>query len=157
MVDLGVGLADHSSEGALVELGLSVGPPGGGNGAVGAAHGSFKLLLLNLAGKPVGELNFLAAVDEVNIGEAELELDVAVELDKILDGKENVLEAVLNDVLTHVAALGNGNSVGVDHAEALLEDGALGVGRVDFLLVRVTDEVGLDILISNEARSITVL
>lgn len=156
MVDLGIGLAHHGAEGALVELALGVGPPGLGDGAVGAAHGGFKLLLLDDLGEPVSELNLLAAVDEVHVGEAELELDVAVKLDEVADGEEDVLEAVLDNILAHVAALGDGHGVGVDHAEALLEDRALGVGGVDLLLVGVTDQVGEDVLIGYEAGSITV-
>jgi hypothetical protein len=68
---------------------------------------------------------------------------VAVVFDQVLDREEDGLEAVLDHILAHVAALGNGNSVSINHAEALLEDRALRLGGVDFLLAGVTDEVGL--------------
>jgi hypothetical protein len=143
VVHLGVRLADHSSKGAPVEFGLGVGLPGRGDGAVAAAHGGFKLFLLDLFGKVFGELNLEVAVDEAHVGKTELENDVAVVFYQVLDREEDGLEAVLDHILAHVAALGNGNRVGVNHAEALLEDGALRLGRVNLLFAGVTDEVGL--------------
>jgi hypothetical protein len=143
LAHLGVRLADHSSKGAFVEFGLGVSLPCRGYGAVAAAHGGFKLFLLNLFGEEFGELNFEVAVDEAHVGKTKLENDVAVVFDQVLDRKENGLEAVLDYILAHVAALGNGNRVSVNHAEALLEDRALRLGGVDLLFARVTDEVGL--------------
>jgi hypothetical protein len=132
---------------------LGVGPPGGGYGTVAAAHGGLKLLLGDLLGQEFSELNLEVSVNEVNVGETELELDVAVVFDQILNSEEDGLEGVINNVFTHMAALGNGNSVGVNHAEALLEDRALGVGGVHFLFAVVTDKMGLETFIDNKARS----
>lgn len=155
-VNFGVRLADHSAHGALEEILLCVGSPGGRNGAVAAAHRGFEALVLNLLAQVVGEGGPEALVDEADVGEAEGEANVLVELDELLNGHEDGLEGVLNDVLAHLAAGGDRHGVGIDHAVTLLEDALLGVGRSDFFLALVADQVGLQILVNDEARTKSV-
>jgi hypothetical protein len=72
---------------------------------------------------------------------------------EILDGQKDGAESVLNDILAHLAGSGNGHGVSVDHAEALLVNGALGLGVHNLLFAVVTDGEGLEVLVNNEARS----
>lgn len=125
VVNLSVRFADHSAHRTLEEFLLGVGPPGGRNGTVAAAHGSFKLFILNLLVQVVGKVGFEAFVYEADVSEAECENDVVVKLDEILNSQEDCLEGVLNNILAHLAAGGNGDGVSVDHAETFLEDALL--------------------------------
>jgi len=71
-------------------------------------------------------------VNERNVSEAKGKHDMVVELDQFLNCHEDSLQGVLNDILAHLAASGNGNGVSINHAETLLEDGFLGFGRCNF-------------------------
>jgi len=74
-----------------------------------------------------------------------------VELDQILNGQENSPQSVFNDILTHLAGGCDGHGVGVDHAETLLVDGLLGLGRGHLLLTMVPDAEALEVLIDDKA------
>ena len=91
----------------------------------------------------VSEENFLAAVDEANVGEAKRKQDVLILLDQFLNGHENSLEGVLNNIFAHLAASSNRNGVSINHAETLLEDASLGLSWAYFFLVLVADQMGL--------------
>ena len=137
-----------------MEIRPSVGPPGGGNSSGAAAHGGFKLFLSDIFVEELSELNCKVAMHKVDVGKAELQLNVIVLLNQVLDGEEDRLKAIFNYLLAHVAGLGNGHRVRVNHAEALLENRALGLGGVDLLLALVADEVALQVRINDEAGSI---
>ena len=98
---------------------LGVGSPGSGNWAVAAAHGDLEILVFDLGGKVGGKLYLHSSVDEVESGEAELEHKVVIKFNHISDGDPDCSQGVLNDVLTHLAGMGDWHRVGVDHAEAL--------------------------------------
>lgn len=73
----------------------------------------------------VGKRALKALVDKADVGEAESKDNVIVKLDEILNGHEDSLESILNNILAHLATGSDGNGVSVDHAEALLEDALL--------------------------------
>jgi len=78
-----------------------------------------------LLGQVVGKVALKALVDKADVGEAESKDNVIVKLDEILNGHEDSLESILNNVLAHLATGSDGHGVSVDHAEALLEDALL--------------------------------
>lgn len=75
-----------------------------------------------------------------------------IEFKHVLDCQENGSQRVFNDVLAHLAGGGDRYGVGVDHAETLLEDGALGLSGGDLLLIVVPDGQSLQRLVNHEAR-----
>jgi len=144
---------DQLTQAALEELGLGVGAPRGRNWAVAPAHGSLKLLVSNFVGQEGCENDLHVFVNKVDLGEAELERDVVVELYQVLDGQEDRPQRVFNDVLAHLAGGGNGNGVGVDHAEALLVNGSLGLGRRYPFFAVVSYDVVLEFFVNDENGS----
>lgn len=76
-----------------------------------------------------------------------------VELNQVLDGQEDGLQGVFNNVLTHLTGGGDWHGVGVDHAETLLKNGPLRLGRGDFLFSVVTNAMVLKVFVNNENGS----
>jgi len=152
-IDLRVWLLDHCTQCALEELGLGVCPPGGWNWAVASAHGGLKPLVFNFFGEERCENDLNAFVNKVDVREAELEREVVVEFYHVLDGEEYWLQSIFNNVLSHLAGCGDRNWVGVDHAEALLEDGSLGFGRGNPFFTIVANAVILKFFVNNENGS----
>lgn len=76
-----------------------------------------------------------------------------VKLNQVLDAQEDGLQGVFNNILTHLAGGSDRHGVGVDHAEALLEDGPLRLGRGDFLFSVVTNAVVLEVFVNYEHGS----
>jgi hypothetical protein len=73
-----------------------------------------------------------------------------VVLEEVLNGQKDGAEGVLNDILAHLAGGGDGNGVSVDHAEAFLVNGALGLGVDNLLLAVVADGEGLQVLVNDK-------
>jgi len=121
------------------------------NRCCASAHVLLEVLVLHLLGQVGCEHNLHSLVDEVDVCETELQNDVVIEFKHVLNGEEYGSKGVLNDVLTHLASGCDGHGVSVDHAEALLEDGALRLGRGDLLLVVVSNRQRLQSLVDNEA------
>jgi hypothetical protein len=111
------------------------------------------LFVVDLLSEAVCKDHIQVFVEYSHIAEAKCEVDVLAKLNQINDGQEYSVEAVGDDVLTEEAGRSNGHGVAVDHAEALLEDGVLTLGRQDLLLVVVPLEVGQEVGISNETGS----
>lgn len=76
-----------------------------------------------------------------------------VKLNQVLDAQEDGPQGVFNNILTHLAGGSDRHGVGVDHAEALLEDGPLRLGRGDFLFSVVTNAVVLEVFVNYEHGS----
>jgi hypothetical protein len=142
-VYLVVRFLNHGAEGALEELRLCVGPPGLSHRAVAAAHRGLEVLALDLGGEIGGERDLHVSVYETDVRKSKLQAQVMVVLDHVLDRQEDRAQGVFDDVLAHLAGGGDGHRVGVDHAEALLEDRPLGLGRRDLLLAVIPDSKSL--------------
>ena len=152
-VHLVVRFLNQGAEGALEELRLCVGPPGLSNSAVAAAHRGLEVLALDLGGEVGSERDLHVFVYETDVRKSELQAQVVVVLEHILDRQEDRAQGVLDDVLAHLAGSGDGHWVGVDHAEALLEDRPLGLGGRDLLLAVVPDSECLQVFVNDEAGS----
>lgn len=87
----------------------------------------------------------------MDVAESELQHKVVVVFEHVLDCKENCPHHVLHDVSAHLACGGNWHWVSVNHAETLLEDGALRLGGGDLLLPVVADGECLQVLVNDEA------
>lgn len=111
-----------------------------------------EVLVLDLGSEVGGKVDLHGFVDEINVGKTELQNDVVIEFKHVLDGQEDGSESVFNDVLAHLAGGGDGDGIGVDHAESLLEDGALRLSGGDLLFIVVSDGQGLQGLVNHEAR-----
>jgi len=112
----------------------------------------FEVLVLDFRNKVGGEGNLAGLVNETDVAETELQHDVVVVLQHVFDSEEDGLKHAFNDFLAHLAGVSDGNGVAVDGAEALLEDGALGLGGGDLLLTVVPNGQSLQVTVDNEAR-----
>jgi len=147
-----VRFADNVAHFTGAEHLVSVGLPHGGDGGVGAAHLGLEVLVADLLAKVAGEVGSEASVSETHASESHLEGEVSVLTDKVLNGQEDGVEAVIDDLLAHLRGSGNGHRVSVDHSESLGVDGLLTAGGNDLFLAVVTVEVILNLLINDEAR-----
>lgn len=55
-------------------------------------------------------------------GETKLEHEVVVILNHVSDGDPDSSQGVLNDILTQLAGVGDGDRVGIDHSETFRID-----------------------------------
>lgn len=131
---------------------LGVGLPGRGHGAVAAAHRGLKVFVLDFCCQVGRKLHLHAAIHKVQCGEPKLKHQVMVELNHVSDGQPDGPEGVFNNILAHLAGMGNWYGVCIDHAETLLVDGSLRLGGIDLLLAVVSEDKLLEILVDDKAR-----
>jgi len=131
---------------------LGIGLPHGGDGGVSAAHLSLKVFVSDFLAEVAGEVSVQSSVSETHAAESHLEGEVSVLADEIFHSKEDGLEAIVNDLFTHLSSGGNRYRVGVDHSESLRVDGFLAARGVDLLLSVVAVKVVLNLFINDETR-----
>jgi hypothetical protein len=132
---------------------FGVGFPHGGDGRVSATHLSLEALVADLLSEVVGEVSGQSSVSETHAAESHLEGEVSVLADEVFHGKEDGLEAIVNDLFTHLGGGGDRYRVSVDHSESLRVDGLLRARGVDLLLSVVAVKVVLNLFINDETGS----
>lgn len=80
----------------------------------------------NLLGQEFGENDSQVLRSHLDDSEAELKRYIfVVDVDKVLDGLVDDVEGTTDYINSHLASAGNGDRVGIDGLEALLEDRVL--------------------------------
>jgi len=134
VVHVFVGFLHELAEPALLEHVGLVGPPEIRYSRFHPAHLVFEVLLSALSVQVGGEVDLEVPVGKFHGTETHLQVEVLVEANEVLNGRENGLQGVIYDVLAHLAGGCYGDGVGVDRAESLLIDGLLAARGCDLLL-----------------------
>lgn len=98
----------------------------------------------------VGKLGAQVSVHEVDVGEAESKAQIVIQLNEILDRAPNSSQRIFNNILAELAPVGNRHRVRINHAEALLEDGALRLSGVNFFFASVAVEMALELGVNDK-------
>ena len=152
--DRTVRLLNHSSKGALLEHFGGAGAPHRGNRVVHALHAVLELRVGDLLRQIVGKGDLQILLAHLHAGKAELQRDIfIVDVDQVLNGLEDDVKSTADNIDAHLASAGHWDRVGIDHLEALLEDGSLTGGVGNFLLALVTVQQVLQDGVDHKAGS----